>query len=253
MRKSAVVSALGLLLLAGCARLGCGAAQAPRPAPRIVCPPGSPTPTLLIDGARVTYNGQPLPVPGTLAEWEAVLGKDWVRVYPHSWVKWPKLGIAASPVWKDDGCFDHLSIAVSAYDPYIAPNPSDPQDEVPEWWPSQPFAGCLGLDGARLQPSTGWKDVNAQKAGAQLEPGSVSYSERAWERRTGKSLRERPPYKYRLESVDTAPAPATCGERPPRGYVFSLDYGRTRGQLRELSLSADIPAQAPAMDAGAGR
>ena len=252
MRK-VLVASVSWLLLVGCAPLGCGEAEAPPP-PRVACPPGSPSPALLIDGARVTYNGQPLPLPGTVEEWEAVLGPDWDRSSASNWVIWRNLGIAAiEGDSKDPQCLTSIHIAVSDDAPHVDHKSRVLQVDPHGWFAAQPFAGCVGLDGARLTASIGWKEFNAQKAGAQFQPHPIGFFERSWDNHKGKSLRENPPYQYWIGQADAPSALATCGKYPPERYVFEMDHGRhVPEQARVLSISAHIPEQAPGPDAGVG-
>ncbi len=245
--KKCMLAQVLVVILSGCCRLS-SAPEAP-PAPpevQVPCPPGSPEPIIIIDEAKVTYNGQPLPVPGTLEQWEGLLGKEWVSAPDDAWLSWPKLGIAALRTPEDEKCLYLLAVMLSDFDPRV---PTGRFDGAPEYWSPKPFAGCLALDGVRLHPDMGWKDINAQKKGKQFWSPPPTYSERAWERRTGKVLGQRPPYYYIIKNTPTVLSLATCGTRQPADFGFYIDYGLNRGRLRSLKVIADRSTGA-AWDAG---
>lgn len=198
---------LGLLLavvLAGCPRCGADAAD-PKKA-------GTTGPLLSVDGTRLTYDGRPLPLPGPLDDWTAVLGTPrFVQRMDDTYV-WDAHGLSV-------GC-PHGTRLVT--DLEVALQPQSRSGEVFEHWPRTPFPGRLVVDGAWVHPGARISDINAHTRGPGFSEGYLPHI-----------------FSY------TLPFPG----RKDGSIGFRIDLGRDR-RPNDFSMSLDITSSNALADAG---
>ena len=145
-----------LLLLAGllgCSRGGSSAEDAG------AAPSG---PTLTIEGATLRYNGQLLPLPGSLETWKAVLGEPsrMVERAKDTYV-WDELGLYAGTL-PGRQLIQNLVIVL---------NPREPGAEVFKHLPRTTFRGRLLVDGAWVHGGATIQDINRDKRGTSFSRG----------------------------------------------------------------------------------
>ncbi|QRK04885.1 hypothetical protein JQX13_32300 [Archangium violaceum] len=145
-----------LLLMAGilgCSRGGSRAEDAG------TAPSG---PTLTIEGATLSYNGQPLPLPGSLETWKAVLGEPsrMVERAKNTYV-WDDLGLYAGTL---PGRQLILNLVVIL-------NPREPGAKVFKHLPRTTFQGRLLVDGAWVHGGSTIEEINRDKRGTSFSRG----------------------------------------------------------------------------------
>jgi len=151
-------SSLLLALLTGLGFVACTESTSPSPPAPVTA-----ACQLRMEGAVIQYNGRPLPLPGSLAAWEAVLGPPSRRVEVADEVYvWDELGLhafareAGTPL---RGVFVLLKLR------------TNPDRSPPPYWPRTPFKGHLCVDGSEVTPTTSLAEVNQNKRGQKFSKG----------------------------------------------------------------------------------
>ncbi|QRK04887.1 hypothetical protein JQX13_32310 [Archangium violaceum] len=189
--------------LAGCSRGGSSTGDAG------AAPSG---PTLSVKGATLHYNGQPLPLPGSLETWKAVLGEPsrMVERSNDAYI-WDDLGLYAgtAPGGRE---VEFLEVVL---------NPREPGTEAFEHLPRTLFRGRLLVDGAWVHGGASVQDINRDKRGTPFSCGYLS------------SI-----YSYDL---DARPRPEQGLER---SYYIRIDFNNAR-LPRDFSISYVMDEPSP--------
>ena len=147
---------LSRMLLLSTALLSCS-----REKPKTAVPPCA----LVVQGTRIQCGGRPLPLPGSLSEWERVLGP-------------PSRRLETSPtvhVWDELGLFVGTGLLSPQLKRFVVSWKPRGGGETPESWPRSPFTGRLLVDGAEISSTSRLAEVNRDKKGAPFARGPVGH------------------------------------------------------------------------------
>ena len=137
--------------------MGAGSFSCTREKPKgVVC-------DLSVQGTSIQYNGRTLPLPGSLAAWEQVLGgySRKVEVDADVYV-WDELGVYG---------IARASTTVLQSFTVVLNSSTRPSREAPRYSSRSTFKGRLCVDGSDITPTSRIEDVNRNKQGQPFKRG----------------------------------------------------------------------------------